>query len=126
MMPKESEYIFNYESLKSGYPDARKHLARKLNNPRLLKITFTTFRHWKGTMEYHRTHDILHVKQLLGHKQIQSTMIYINLEAAIFTDRKDEFHFATAKTVEEAGKLIEVGFEYICHHEGVMLLRKRK
>ncbi len=53
-------------------------------------------------------------------------MIYINLEAAIFTDRKDEFHFATAKTVEEAGKLIEVGFEYICHHEGVMLLRKRK
>jgi integrase/DNA-directed RNA polymerase subunit M/transcription elongation factor TFIIS len=125
-MPKKSEYIFNYDSLKSGYNDARRHLAHKLNNPRLLSITFTTFRHWKGTMEYHKTRDILHVKQLLGHKKIQSTMIYINLEAALFTDRHDEFHFATAKTVEEAGKLIEVGFEYVCHHEGAMLFRKRK
>jgi hypothetical protein len=33
---------------------------------------------------------------------------------------------AAAKTIEEAGKLITVGFEYVCHHEGVMLFRKRK
>jgi len=126
IMPRESEYIFNYGSLRSGYADARKRLARKLNNPRLKAVHLSTFRHWKGTMEYHKTKDILHVKQLLGHKKIQSTMKYINLEAAIFTDRNDEFHSATAKTVEEASKLIEVGFEYVCHHNGIMLMRKRK
>ena len=31
---------------------------------------------------------------------------------------RDEYHFATAKTVEEAGKLITAGFEYVCHHKG--------
>lgn len=125
---KKSEYIFNYQSLKSGYPDAREHLARKLNNPRLLAITFTTFRHWKGTMEYHKTHDILHVKQLLGHKRIQNTMVYVNLEAAIFTDRNDEFHVAVAKDTEEACKLVKVGFEYVTgeYRDGGMIFRKRK
>jgi hypothetical protein len=71
-MSRESELIFDYDSLRSGYADAKKHLARKLNNPRLLSITFTTFRHWKGTMEYHKTKDILHVKQLLGHKKFRA------------------------------------------------------
>ena len=127
-MPRESEYIFNYDSLRSGYADAKKHLTRKLNNPRLLSITFTTFRHWKGTMEYHKTRDILHVKQLLGHKKIQSTMIYVNLELAIFTDRNDEFHVAVAKNVEEASNLVKVGFEYVTgeYNDGGKIFRKRK
>ncbi len=34
--------------------------------------------------------------------------------------------FLLTKTVEEAGRLIAVGFEYVCHHEGAMLFRKRK
>lgn len=124
----KTEYIFNYQSLKSSYADARKRLAHKLNSPRLLKISFTTFRHWKGTTEYHATKDILHVKQLLGHKNIQSTMVYINLEAAIFTDRNDEFHVVVAKNTEEACKLVKVGFEYVTgeYEDGGKIFRKRK
>jgi hypothetical protein len=38
----------------------------------------------------------------------------------------DEFHSATAKTVEKARKLIEAGFEYVCTYDDVMLFRKRK
>jgi hypothetical protein len=30
------------------------------------QITFHTFRHWKATMEYHKTRDILHVMQVLA------------------------------------------------------------
>lgn len=77
-------------------------------------------------MEYHRTHDPYHVKKLLGHKSLKSTEIYINIENALFNDRNDEFHFAAAKIIEEAGKLITVGFEYVCSHEGTMLFKKRK
>jgi integrase len=125
-MPRKGEYIFHYPCLQKWFKIAKKRLARKLNNPRLLKITFTTFRHWKGTMEYHRTHDLLHVKKLLGHKNINSTMVYVNLEQAVFTSTNDEFHVATAKTVEEACKLAQVGFEYFTTIEGVQIFRKRK
>jgi len=38
----------------------------------------------------------------------------------------DKFHSATAKTVQEAQKLIEAGFEHVYEFEGVKLFRKRK
>jgi len=104
----------------------RKKVARKLQNPRLLKITFHTLRHWKATMEYHKTKDILHVKQLLGHRKIDSTMIYINLESALFYTENNEFHVKTAKTQEEIKGLLEVGFEYVCEKDNLIYFRKRK
>ena len=39
-----------------------------------------TIRPWKATIEYHKTKDILYVKNLLGHKKIENTEIYITLE----------------------------------------------
>lgn len=43
-------------------------------------------------MEYHRTKDIVHVQQLFGHKDVRNTMIYINIEHAIFgAGDNDEF-----------------------------------
>jgi integrase len=51
-------------------------MAKKLGNPRLERIKFHTLRHWRGTIEYHRPRDILHVKELLGHKKIESTLLY--------------------------------------------------
>jgi len=39
----------------------------------------------------------------------------------------DEYCSATAKTVEEACKLVETGFEeYVCVFNGVKIFRKRK
>ena len=50
-----------------------------MQNPRFNRISFHTFRHWKATTEYHKTKDILHVKELLGHKSIKNTLIYTHL-----------------------------------------------
>jgi len=113
ILPRKRDYVFSYVTLRGSFQDARKRLARKLNNPRLMRISFTTFRHWKGTMEYHRTRDILYVKELLGHKKVESTMIYIDLEKALFNSKNDEFHSAVAKTAEDVCKLVEAGFEYV-------------
>ena len=77
-------------------------------------------------MEYHKTNSLIHVRQLLGHKRIQNTMVYVNLEQAIFTSKHDEFHVTIAKTLEEACKLLESGFEYVTDMEGAKLFRKRK
>ena len=74
-------------------------------------------------MEYHKTKDILHVMQMLGHKNIRNTLIYTQLVDV----KSDEYHSSTAKTAEEASKLIEAGFEYVCTTpEDLMLFRKRK
>jgi len=54
-------------------------MAKKLENPRLRSINLKTFRHWKATCEYHKTKDILHVKQLLGHVNIMNTLVYTYL-----------------------------------------------
>jgi len=105
---------------------SRKTAARKLNNPRLLEISFITIRHWKGTMKYYKTKDIIHVKQLLGHKSIKNTMIYVNLEAALFDQASEGFTCRVAKTPEEISALIEAGFEYVTDLEGMKFFRKRK
>jgi len=91
-----------------------------------LQITYHTLRHWKATIEYHRTKDIIHVKQILGHKNIQNTLIYINLEHAIFQTTDDNFIVKVAGTVQDACKLLEVGFEYVTEMDGKRLFRKRK
>ena len=106
--------------------ERRKTIAKKLNNPRLLKITFKTLRHFKGTTLYHKTRDIIYVKETLGHKDINNTLIYIHLEATIFKTVNDTFYVKTAKTIEEDEKLLEVGFEYVTDIDNVKLFEKRK
>ena len=101
----------------------RATLARKLQNPRLPLIHFHTFRHWKATMEYAKTRDILHVMNLLGHRRIQNTLIYTQL-----VDLKNEEYVSKiAQTANEASQLVEAGFEFVCTTpENLMLFRKRK
>ena len=122
---KKSERIFARKP-SANFHMQRTRLARKLGNPRLLRIHFHTLRHFKGTTEYHKTKDILHVMNVLGHKRIENTMIYINLENAIFQTTNEEFHVKVAKTPEEVKGLLETGFEYICEKGGLMFFRKRK
>jgi len=78
----------------------------------------------KATVEYHRTKDILHVKQLLGHKQLKNTEIYTHL----MDFESKEWHVAHAENLEEEDKLIEAGFEYVRYgsKDEVAIYCKRK
>ncbi|MEM3463953.1 MAG: tyrosine-type recombinase/integrase [Candidatus Bathyarchaeia archaeon] len=118
------ERIFPSQSAVEAYfYRRRKQAANKLCNPRLLQISFHTFRHWKATMEYARTKDILHVMRLLGHKNIHNTLIYTQL----VNFKEEEYVCRAVKDSIEAISLIEAGFEYVCTApDGVMLFRKRK
>jgi len=124
-MPKKSIKIFGTYELRgyrSSFVGQRKRTAHKLQNPRLNQITFHTFRHWKATMEYHKTKDILHVMRLLGHKNIKNTLIYTQL----VTFEDDEYICKTAENVKEAKELIEAGYQYVCEMDNLKLFRKRK
>ena len=124
----DPERIFakDLRTVRKVFEKQRANIARKLQNPRLRRIHFHTFRHWKATMLYHQTKDILYVMKFLGHRNIKNTLIYIQLEEAIFKEKDDEFICKVAKTVEEAKVLIEAGFNYVCEFDGVKLFRKRK
>ena len=54
-------------------------------------------------------------------------MVYIHLEKQLYRNvGNEDFHVATAKTIDEASSLISVGYEFIHEYNGVMLYRKRK
>ena len=125
---KDNKKIFNDEKLRRAFLYKRRTIVHKLSNPRLGKITFTTFRHWFATMQYHKTKDILYVQRLLGHKSIQNTLIYIELEAKMFNSSNDEYTTRIATNAGEACSLIEVGFEYVTgeYADGGKIFKKPK
>jgi integrase len=129
-LPRENEKLFGTRtrhSLKGTYSRARKRLAHKLGNPRLNEIHFHTLRHWKATMLYHYTKDLMLVAEFLGHREIENTRLYIQLDKQLFKNVPDDkFIIRAAHTVEEATKLGEVGFEPYVIMEGLQLFRKRK
>jgi integrase len=69
-LPKTSELVFPeiYRNIVQCFQVLRRRTAQRLQNPRLRKISFNTFRHWGATMVYHYTRNILLVQKLLGHR----------------------------------------------------------
>jgi len=125
-IPKTENGVFahykNLRSLRRTFERQRKKAAYKLGNPRLLRITFHTLRHWEGTTKYHRTKDILHVMKILGHKNIKNTLLYTQL----IDTEEDDYVCKMAKTTKEISQLIEDGFEYVCDQQDLKFFRKRK
>jgi hypothetical protein len=81
------------------------------------------FRHWKATMGYHRTKDILYVQRILGHKSLKNTLVYTYL---LENDVDEAFTVKVASSIDEFTQLLELGFEYVSDFEGKKVLRKRK
>jgi hypothetical protein len=66
-----------------------------------------------------------HVKEILGHKDIRKTLIYIQIDQAIFKN-ESEYVCKAATSVKQAEELIEAGFEFVCDVECTKLFRKLK
>jgi integrase len=117
--PKTREHILpkRINSIRSCFDYQRIRTAEKLQNPRLKKISFHTLRHWKGTTEYHKTKDIMHVKYVLGHKEIKATLLYINIEQATFLADTDDWTCKIAHNETEEQQLIEANFTFVNKRE---------
>ena len=126
-LPKKPVYLFreaNQDPITSlhgarrNFERQRKRLAVKLQNPRLMQIHFHSLRHFKATLEYHKTKDILHVMQLLGHKNIRNTLVYTHL----VNWESDEFISKVAASQKEITDLIETGFNSFFRRMGMLTL----
>jgi hypothetical protein len=63
----------------------------------------------------------------LGHKSIKSTETYIHVEKMLYEgEANDQFIVKVANTLDEASKLMEVGFRYHADVEGNKLFLKGK
>ncbi len=125
--PERKDRIFaNADDMRTSFYLQKKRIVERQANPTLMQIHFHTFRHWKATTEQHKTKDPWHVKMILGHKSIKSTETYIHLEKMLYQQPNDQFTVKVADTLEDAVKLMEVGFEFHAEIEGHKLFRKRK
>lgn len=129
LLPRKSQYVFGTGSKVtrgSVFYRMRVKAARKLGNPRILKVGLHTFRHWKATMLYHETRDMAIVKEFLGHNSLEMTSRYIQIEKALFKNEPENFIVKATRDIEEMQSLLEVGFEYVCTKDGLMFFRRRK
>ena len=81
-LPKTNEYIFGNSNLSGHryrFERQRKVLAAKLQNPRLLQIKFHTLRHYYATKLFDQTKSLPLVQEKLGHRNINSTMVYTHV-----------------------------------------------
>ncbi len=97
--PKITLELHYFESLPSNSDSSIISIYHALIRP--------AARHWKVTMEYTKTHDILHVIQLVGFSN-------------------DDYACEATNDIKEATRLIEAGFEYVTSMDDLKLFRKRK
>ncbi|MCW4030446.1 MAG: site-specific integrase [Candidatus Bathyarchaeota archaeon] len=105
----------------------RNQLAKKLNQQELTKFRLYDLRHYYATMLYAKTKDILLVKQQLGHKRIEHTLIYTHL----INFKTDEYisrtvQVGTPTTLKEMCELAEAGFTKFTEIDGYQIFRKPK
>ena len=128
-LPRQGQRVFGpcpMTSFKTTFLKARKRLSSKLQNPRLQRISFHTFRHWKATELYHQTKGAHYVQSFLGHKSLRNTEVYINIEHVLFDKYDDVFTVKVVDKPEEVKALLEGGFECVCQKDNLIFLRKRK
>jgi len=113
------------KSIRMGkvWRSTRDRLAEKVNQPQLKAIPLRNLRHHFATTTYDRTKDILLVMQKLGHKKIETTMLYTQL---VNFNEDEEYTHKTTSNVKEATDLIEHGFQYVTAVDGLKLFKKRK
>jgi integrase len=124
-LPRKDKLVFTwtYKTAAQCLRVLRKRVAQKLQNPRLLSISFKSYRHWGGSMLAHYTNgNILTIKKMLRHKNVENTMKYIH--TLKFKD--EDFEIATATTEEEIKQLGSTGFAKYDEMNGIHFYRRPK
>jgi integrase/recombinase XerD len=123
LQPNQRIFGGKVKSFQNAYHILRKRVAEELKQPNLKTIRLYDFRHYFATMLYARTKDILFVKQQMGHKKLETTLMYTQL---VQFAEGEEYVAKVAANQAEAISLIEAGFEYVTTIDGGQIFRKPK
>ncbi len=122
MKPETKLFRGNANNYGKNFRSMRSHLAKKLQDATLLNVRLYDFRHYFATTTYNKTKDVLYVKQQMGHKRIETTLIYTQL----INFGEEEYTSKAVKTPEEVMKLVDAGFQYVQTVDGLHIYKKRK
>lgn len=113
---KYGVHIFNpkLNTLRSSFMTQRKRISQKFDMPELEKIHMHTFRHIRGTFDVLNGVPLYEVKDKLGHKCITNTDKYVHWSKELCPERDDKYYTQSVATDEEADKLIEAGWQFVC------------
>jgi integrase len=115
-------------AISSNYYQYRLRIAKRQGNQRLLIIGLHDFRHWKLTQIAKEFNGNTHyIQYYAGHKDLNTQQFYVHLAEQYYGKiSSSEWVVEVAKNIEEASRLIAVGFDFVHEFQGVMLYRKRK
>ena len=116
-LPKTQNTVFARLSAynrTTAFHERMKRLSKIHDNPRFEKIHLHTFRHCKALREYHKTKDLLHVMDVLGHTRIETTYRYVRLYKQIYGDSEpNKFITKIASTKEQRCEMINDGWDLV-------------
>jgi len=125
----QEDYIFGGtpEKYTSSFQRFKKTLAKRLNDPTILKIRLYDIRH-KFCMDTAAKFpsDPYRVMYLMGHKHFQTTEHYLHIQQYVENMDSQNYDVKTARTPEEAQKLIEIGYTKEDEIDGIHIYKKRK
>jgi len=128
LTPNDKLFKGDSENYGKHYRLHRNKLAKRLHKPELRNIRLYDFRHYFATTLYAKTKDILLVKYQMGHKKIETTLIYTQLlninEEEEYTTRT--IQLGTPNSQKEIIELLDAGYTYITDADGYKYFRKRK
>jgi integrase len=123
---KNEDILFTGDSRTYGnhFRHAKKNLAKKLSRPELTKIRLYDLRHYYVTKQLRKTQNCEIVRQLVGHKHLNTTQTYLHLLA---DSNSGEWIVEGTTDKERAKELLKNDFTYqLTTPDGTMLFRKPK
>jgi site-specific recombinase XerD len=122
---KPDEILFAGKARNYGkdYRVFRNRLAKKLKDPTIHTIRLYDLRHAYATKQLRRTQNAEIVRQLMGHKKLDTTQKYLHLLAGNY----GEWIVEGTTDKKRAEELLETDFTYqLTTPDGTMLFRKPK
>jgi integrase len=109
------------ENFANDYRHYCNRLAEDYNMPELKQIQLYDFRRFKASKEYKISrHNLIHVSQILGHRDTRMTERYISL----FDDKELKWIPVICTTDAEIRQAIEDDCELVCQAEGKTYFKK--
>ena len=115
--------LFNCKArnLSDMYRHYRNRVANEFNMPELKQIQLYDFRRFKASKEYKLSrHNLIHVSQILGHKDTRMTEHYISL----FDEKDLTWIPVVCTTQEEIEQAIKDDCEFVCQADGKTYFKK--
>lgn len=125
----ENDYIFGGtpEKYSSNFQRLKKTLIKRLSDPTIAKVRLYDIRH-KFCMDTVNKFpsDPYRVMYLMGHKHFQTTEHYLHIQQYLDNLNSQNYDVKTARTTEEAIKLIEAGYRKEDEIDGIHIYKKPK